>query len=69
MITVKDKLLGECELRIDVGYSSVDSFIDSGYCHDLGRELTDDEIERFNTDYNDEIQEYSYTEGGSRNHN
>jgi hypothetical protein len=67
---IKDSILGECELEICHGsLSAVDSFIVTGYSIDLDRELTDNELNRLQNDYEAEIHEYSYTNGFSRNHN
>lgn len=67
---IKDQILGECEVEISHGrISSVDSFLESGYSSTLDRELTDEELDRLQGEYEAEIQEISYGGGHSPNHN
>lgn len=66
---IKDKALGECEVTINHGVSVVDSFLESGYSDTLGRELTNDELERLQDEYASEIQAESWEGGYSVNHN
>ena len=67
---IQDDILGECELVIECdALSSVDSYICSGYSLLLDRELTDSELDNLQDLYSDAIQEYSYSNGYSLNHN
>lgn len=69
-IHVTDEKLGKCCLDIYCdGFSAVDSYITAGYSETLDRELTDNELDQFQDKYAGEVQEYSYGEGGSLNHN
>lgn len=66
---IKDKILGAIEVEIYVDpESAVDSYIDTGYVIDSGRDLTFDEVYYLTDTYADLIQDYSY-QNGSRNHN
>ena len=67
---ITDPILGDCELEIEHGqFSSVDSYLGSGFSNTLNRELTDDELDRLQDEYSAEIQDISYSGGYSRNHN
>lgn len=67
---LQDKQLGECEVEICHGQMScVDSFIEKGYSVTLDRELTDEECERLQNEWEAEIQMNSWEGGHSRNHN
>lgn len=62
-------ILGTCEVEVNVDpFSSVDSFLESGFSVSLNRDLTDSELDQLQNMYEAEIQEYSW-ENGSRNHN
>lgn len=65
---IRDKKFGEIECVIDIGYSAVDSFIESAYSVNLNRFLTDEEMDELQKQYADKIQMWSY-ENGSRDHN
>lgn len=61
--------LGQVFLEIYIdSFSSVDSYIESGYYVDTERELTEDELYILQDELAGEIQSYAY-ENGSRNHN
>ena len=67
---IKHIILGECELEIEHGrYSSVDSYLAKGYSLTLDRELTDTELDWLQNEYAGEIQDESYSNGYSPNHN
>jgi hypothetical protein len=68
--TVKDEVLGECEVEAS-GYheSIVDTFLESGYSIDLDRELTNEELDRLQEQNIDWISNEIYCGGHSRNHN
>lgn len=64
---IKNTKYGTVEVTIYVDrFSSVDSYIESGYSED--RDLTAEELDTLQNDYEDIIQEYSYA-NGSLNHN
>lgn len=66
---LKNTRLGVVYCEICSEHSAVDSYISSAYSETLDRELTDDELDEFTNEYAGEVQYYSYSEGGSCNHN
>lgn len=65
---IKTEKYGTVELILQIEESAVDTFIVEAYSDTLGQ-LGDDEIDELQQDFAAEIQEYSYSQGGSRNHN
>jgi len=70
MIIVYDIVLGLCELDIYIDKrSAVDSYVAAGRSVPLGRDLTDEELDRFQSEYEAEIQDFAYSSSETRNHN
>ena len=58
--------LGRCYIEISVSaFSSVDCYADKGYSEKLERDLTEDELDSFQS----EVEEFAYSEGLCINHN
>jgi hypothetical protein len=65
---LNSKVLGECDVVIRIWDSAVDCYIESGY-GEYGFELSEEELEQLQKEFEAEVQAYAWESGLTSNKN